>query len=70
MPPEFLISGQYDPRDETVWRLGIITYYMLTGCRPYEDAQQALLQRYGEPAHLKHFSTGTDVVNADIEKRI
>jgi hypothetical protein len=32
---------------------------MLTGCKPYEDAQQALLQRYDEPTHLKHFSTGT-----------
>lgn len=54
MPPEFLISGQYDPRDETVWRLGIITYYMLTGGRPYEDAQQALLQRYDERSKCGH----------------
>ena len=34
-------------------------YYLLTGCRPYEDARQALLRPYGEPTHLKYFSTGT-----------
>ena len=59
MPPEFLTSGQYDPRDETVWRLGIITYYLLTGCRPYKDPQEAVLRPNSEPTHLKHFSTGT-----------
>jgi serine/threonine protein kinase len=64
MPPEFLTDGQYDPRDETVWRLGIVTYYLLTGCRPYKDTQEALLR--SEATHLKYFSKGT----LNLERRI
>ena len=64
------MNGQYDPRHETVWRLGIITYYLLTGCRPYEDGRQALLRPYGEPTHLKHFSTGTALVWKKIKQDV
>ena len=67
MPPEFLTTRQYDPRRETVWRLGIIAYYLMTGCRPYTDAEQALLRPYGTAPHLKHFSSGMLPVSLELD---
>ena len=58
MPPEFLLNGTYEASQGTVWTLGILMYYLVTGCRPYQDAVQAVNQPYGPPTHLKDFSPG------------
>ena len=58
MPPEFLLTGKYEAEKDTVWALGILTYYLFTGCRPYTDATEAITQPYQAPTHLKYFSPG------------